>query len=346
MPGIKVTKSKFGTLYNGKRIHIFTVSNGSMSFSVTDLGCTVTSILLSDKSGLETDVVLGHSTLDGYINSECSFGSLVGRFANRIGGGTYSYNGKKISLDLNDGGRNCLHGGFDRYEKKVWDFRIIKKRDCAGVEFTRISPDGEQGFPGDVMFRIACTLTSSNEIMLDYTAVPSQSTPVNLTNHTYFNLSGSGTVLNHELKLDCSSFLETDVSLCPTGKILNVTENSVYDFTSGKTLGKNIGDTMGGYDTPYIIDGYDGTLRRCAVLSDSLSGRRINVFTTLPAVQVYTGNFLEGVTGKNGRTYKKYEGVCLETEGFPDAPNHKNFPDCIYSPERVYHEKTVYQFLF
>ncbi|MBP5251726.1 MAG: galactose mutarotase [Treponema sp.] len=346
MPGIKVSKSKFGTLYSGKRIHIFTVSNGSMSFSVTDLGCTVTSIVLSGKNLHETDVLLGHSTLDGYVNSKSCFGSLVGRFANRISGGSYTYGGKKVSLDVNDEGKNCLHGGFDRYEKKVWDYRIIKKKNCAGIEFTRLSPDGEQGFPGDVMFRVSYTLTGNNEITLDYTAFPSKSTPVNLTNHACFNLSGSGTVKNHELKLECSSFLETDASLCPTGKINKVSDNSVYDFTKVKSVGKDIDKVGAGYDTPFVIDGWDGSLKKCAVLSEPVSGRTLTVLTTLPAVQVYTGNYLEGVMGKNGRVYKNHDGICLETEGFPDAPNHGNFPDCIYSPERVYHEKTVWQFSF
>lgn len=348
MAKLKLKKIRFGTLGDGSKVHLFTVSNGRMSFSVSDFGCTLTSILISDKkTGLKKDVLLGHSTLDGYVNSSSCYGTVVGRFANRIGGASFTLDGKTYNLDKNDCGTNCLHGGFDRYEKKVWSAKKIKNSNGLGVEFTRLSPDGEQGLPGNALIRVTYTLSMENEVMIDYVVITDRPTPVNLTNHAYFNLKGTdgGTVKDHELSLLSSKFLELNETLVPTGTICSVDEIPAYDFRNSKKIGQDIDKVGDGYDTPYIIDGADGQLKPFGVLR-SPDGVSMTMSTTLPAVQIYTANFIEGNIGKFGRVYNKHDAVCIETEGYPDAPNHDNFPSCIVTPQKPYHEQTVYRFSF
>ena len=347
MGSLKIKKSKFGTLSDGSRIHIYTVSNGRMSFSATDFGCTLTSIMLPKKNGLHTDILLGYSTLDGFIGDNACFGALIGRFANRISNGCFTMD-KKYELDKNDCGRNCLHGGYDRWEKKVWDSKKIKNKNGIGIEFTRFSPDGEQGFPGNAFVRAAYTLNEKNELTLDYKLTTDRPTPVSLTNHAYFNLKGtdSGTVKDHEFMLACSKYLEVDDTCVPTGKILETKDNPVYDFTQTKTIGRDIDETSGGYDMPYIIDGADGSLKTFAVLKELSEGKTMTVSTTLPAVQFYTANHIDGCAGKNGRIYHRHDAVCVETECYPDAPNHPEFPNVIAAPEKPYRAVTVYKFGF
>ena len=347
MGTLKFKKTKFGTLYNGKDVHLFTVSNGKMSVSFSDYGCTITSIVLPAKNGKEIDVVLGCSTLEGFASDNLSFGTVVGRFANRIGDAKFKLDGKEYKLDNNDSG-NCLHGGFDRYEKKVWTARKILTPKGIGVEFSRFSPDGEQGMPGELHVKVAYTLNLKNELTIEYTAVSDRPTPVNLTNHAYFNLKGynGGTIYDQELQLDCSKFVEVSDKLIPTGKLLSVDDNPVFDFRKPKLLGKDIEATGNGYDHAYCVDDFDGHLKKFAVLKDPESGRTMTVSTTLPGCQVYTGNWIEGSVGKNGFVHKRHGAVCLETESYPDTPNHPEFPSCIVTPDKQYHEITVYKFDF
>lgn len=347
MVNSKFKKSRFGTLSDGKKVHIYTVSNGKMSFSATDFGCTVTSILIPGKDGFKKDVVLGHSTLAGYVNDNSCFGTAVGRFANRIGGGAFSLGGKLYELDKNDSGVNCLHGGFDRYEKKVWKASKIKTEHGIGIEFTRFSPAGEQGFPGNAQLRVIYTLNDENELTFEYFVKTDSPTPVNLTNHSYFNLDGRGTVENHFLKLNSSAYLEVNDTLVPTGKKISVDEDSDFDFREFKRIGQDIKNVGRGYDHAFMVDGWgDGKLHKIAVMKSEETGISMTVSTTQPAAQVYTANFLEGTVGKFGRVYHNHDALCIETEGYPDAPNHADFPDCIVTPEKPYHEVSVYRFDF
>ena len=348
MSNLKMKKSKFGTLSDGSKVHIYTVSNGRMSFSAIDLGCTLTSVLLPKKNGLYTDILLGHSSLEGFVNTSSCVGSFVGRYANRIADGRFSLDGKKYELDRNDGGKNFLHGGYDCWGKKIWDSKKIKNRNGLGVEFSRFSPDGEQGLPGNAFVRVTYTLNENNELTLEYKLTTDRPTPVNLTNHAYFNLKGTdaGTVADHEFTLACSRFLEVDDTLVPTGKILNAKDNPVYDFTQTKTFSADIDSTQDGYDTPYLIDDADGSLKTFAVLKEPVEGKMMTVSTTLPVVQVYTGNYMEGYKGKNGRIYHKHDAVCIEPQEFPDAPIHPEFPGAIASPTNPYRSLTVYRFGF
>ncbi len=344
---IRIKKSKFGTLCDGRDVSLFTISNGKMSVSVTNYGCTITSILLPAGKGKKVDALLGCSTLEGFANDNLSFGTVVGRFANRIGGAKFSLNGKEYVLDNNDSG-NCLHGGFDRYEKKVWDAKKVITKRGHGIEFSRFSPDGEQGMPGNLSVKVVYTLNEKNELSLEYTASSDAPTPVNLTNHAYFNLKGynGGAIYDQELQLDCSKFVEVSDKLIPTGKLLSVDDNPVFDFRKPKLFGKDIEATGNGYDHAYCVDEYDGRLKQFAVLRDPASGRSMTVSTTLPGCQVYTANWVAGSQGKNGYIHKRHDAVCLETESYPDTPNQASFPPCIVTPEKPYHEVTVYKFGF
>lgn len=346
MSNLKFKKVKFGTLYDGRKVHLYTVSNGSMSFSAIDYGCTITSILLPAKGGKKVDVLLGCSTLEGYASSGSCFGTVVGRFANRIGGASFSLNGKTYQLDKNDG-ENCLHGGFDRYEKKLWSAKKIRTDKGLGIEFSRTSPAGEQNMPGNLKIKVTYTLNEDNELTLDYSAKTDAPTPVNLTNHAYFNLKGydGGSIEDQELKMDCSKFVEVDEHLIPSGKLCSVDEKKAFDFRVPKLIGKDMKETGSGYDHAYCIDSYNGSLVEFAVLKDPASGRTMTVSTTLPACQIYTANFIDGF-GKNGYPLKAHDAVCMETESYPDSPNHENFPSCIVTPEKPYHETTVYKFGF
>ena len=342
-----IEKRKFGVLYDGRKVNLYTVSNGRMSFCATDFGCTLTSINLPDTGGKKIDILLGRSTLEGYASSNSSFGAVVGRFANRIGGASFSLNGREYKLDKNDGD-NCLHGGFDRFEKKLWKANRVKNEYGIGVEFKRISPCGEQGMPGNLDIKVTYTLNEENELRLEYFAKTDAPTPVNLTNHAYFNLKGwmGGSVEGLELQLASSNFVEVDENLIPTGKLISVDDQKAFDFREAKLIGRDIANTNGGYDHAFCIDEYDGTLREFAHLKDPASGRTMSVSTTLVACQIYTGNFLEGIEGKNGFAHRIRDAICMETEAYPDSPNHTNFPSCIVYPEKPYHEITVYKFGF
>lgn len=357
---MKIEKTKFGTLANGQTASLYTVDNGKMSFCATDFGCTLTGIFLPGKSGLKDDVLLGYSTFDGYVNSPgLAFGSVVGRFANRIGGARFSIDGNEYSLDKNENGINTLHGGFFRYDHAVWESKPVSTAHGKGVTFKRTSPDGEQGFPGTVQFSVTYTLSEQNELRLEYKAVSDKKTPVNMTNHAYFNLHGSGSVLNHVLQMNSVHILDVDEGLIPTGKFIPVS-GTPFDFREPKPIGRDIEKVAPGYDSCYATcwhtkdspwvspteECFTAPGGECAVLSDPETNRTMKVYTNQPGIQVYSANWIDGVTGKLGRVYKKHDAVCLETQAFPDAPNKENFPDSILSPGDVYDAVTVYRFEF
>lgn len=357
---MKVTKQVFGTLSNGQVANLYTVDNGKMSFTVTDFGCTLTGIFLPNKLGLKDDVILGHSTLEGFIKDPgYSFGSIVGRFANRIGDAKFVIDGTTYNLDKNDNEINTLHGGFTRYDHMIWDSKIISNKNGKGVEFSRISPDGEQGFPGNVKLTVTYTLNDNNELRLDYKATTDKKTPVNLTNHAYFNLHGSGTVLNHVLQMKSENILEVNDKLIPTGNFTPVAGNA-YDFNTAKTLGQDIDKVAPGYDNCYTTcwhskdsewvepteECFTAKGGEVAVLTDPETNRTMKVYTNQPGIQLYAGIWIEGIVGKLGTVYHKHGAVCLETQAFPDAPNKSNFPSCILEPGEEYNAITVYSFEF
>lgn len=342
---MKIKKQKLAVLSNGKKVHLYTVKNNDMSFSVTDYGCTVTSIILPSKSGEKDDIVLGFPTIEGYMqNWNCFFGVFVGRFANRIGGAAFNLNGKKYTLDDNDGGNN-LHSGFNGYNRMLWKGEIVESQAGTGVRFTRTSPDGEQGFPGTVKLEVLYLLNDNNELTMRYRAESDCDTPINLTNHSYFNLrgAGKGDVLNHELCINASSYLEVDGGLIPTGKLIPV-KDTPFDFTEAKKIGDDLGKVPGGYDHCFCLNGGAGKLSRCATVYEPETGRSMTILTNQPGVQFYAANSVNNVCGKNGDIYGKHSALCLETQQYPDFPNKPDFPQCILHPNELFEAVTVHSF--
>lgn len=351
---MKVTKQNFGLLCDGTQVNLFTVKNDNMSFSATDYGCTLTSIVLNNKDGTKTDILAGFSTLDGYINYKYCFGAIVGRFANRIGGAKFSLDGKEYILDKNDG-ENTLHGGFEGYDKFMWSGKVIKGKNYAGVKFSRLSKDGEQGFPGNVMIEISYILDKNNNLTCYYTAETDKATPINITNHAYFNLAGKGQITDHTLVMNSTKVLEVSDKLIPTGKLLDVS-GTPFDFTTEKAIGKDIAFLTNGYDHCYVTEMYDSEDENCGVpldasdlvdfctVKDPKTGHEMSVYTNMEGCQFYTGNFIGGIVGKDGVVYNSHDAFCLETQCFPDTPNQNSFPSCILQPGEKMKAKTVYSF--
>ncbi|MDR2897855.1 MAG: galactose mutarotase [Spirochaetaceae bacterium] len=343
---MKIKERLFGVLSGGEKVRLFTISNSDMSFSVTNFGCTITSIILPSRSGRKDDITLGFSTLEGYVNNRSNFGCIVGRFANRIGNAEFNLNGKTYSLDKNIEGKHTLHSGWSGYDARLWEPELVETKDSAGVRFSLLSENGDQGFPGNLTMEVTYLLNKHNEIEMHYRAKTDRDTPVNLTNHSYFNLRGSGrgTILDHEISLNCDSTLEVDENWIPTGKLLPV-EGTAWDFRTPKTIGQDIAQTpAGGYDECFVVNRSKGKLSVCANVHEPVSGRRMIAATNQPGVQFYTGNYLSGIVGKLGVPYEKQGGFCLETQQFPDAPNKPEFPDSILHAGEVLEAVTVYGF--
>lgn len=348
--GLKIEKNRFGLLSDGTKVHLYTLSNGKMSVSVSDYGCIITSIVIPDKQHKrQLDVALGCSTLGGWVSNLETFGAVVGRFANRIGGASFSIDGVKYELDKNDNGANTLHGGFERWDKKFWKASRIANEYGVGVKLTRKSPDGEQGFPGNAKVSVSYLLNERNDLTIIYKARCDKATPFNMTNHSYFNLNGhaSGPITGHKLQMNCSQYLEVDKELIPTGKKIDVAD-SPYDFRTVKALGADMDKVGPGYDHCYCVDGFsgDGALRTIAVLESDDGSRKMTVRGSQPGIQLYTGNFLNNINGKDGAVYNCHDAVCLETQDYPDAPNKDSFPKSILRPGELYRQVTQYSFMF
>ena len=351
---MKIKKQKWGVLADGTKVHLYTISNDNMSFSCTDYGCTITSIVVKDKFGKDTDVIVGHSTFDGYVNGDKFFGAAVGRFANRIGKAEFSIGDKTYKLDKNDG-LNTLHGGFDGYNKMMFKAHIIETKKSSGIQFTRVSPDGEQGFPGNCEMSISYILDLNNNLTISYKATTDKATPVNLTNHAYFNLAGNGNIGEHIMKMNSSKILEVNSKLIPTGKLLDV-KGTPFDFTKEKKIGKDIKQIGVGYDHCYVTEMFDPAKADCGLpLSDTdlvefatvyepTKGIEMSVYTNMEGCQFYTANFIKGTIGKHGRVYNSHDAFCLETQCFPDTPNKKDWPSCILKPGQEMKTKTIYSF--
>jgi aldose 1-epimerase len=337
----------YGMMPDGREVRLFTLRNSSgLEMKVINFGGIITNLNLPDRDGQVGDVVLGHDNLDGYLHRSRYFGALIGRYGNRIKEGRFALNGVEYNLPINNG-KNHLHGGFKGFDKVFWDV-------CAGNEELRLtykSWDGEEGYPGNLEAKVIYSLTDANELRIEYFAATDEDTIVNLTNHSYFNLAGKGTILAHELTINANAFTPDDETLIPIGEIRCV-RNTPMDFTAGASIGAHINDddqqlhfAGGGYDHNFVLNGPHDLSRVAARVHEPNSGRTMEVLTTEPGIQFYSGNFLNGsIVGKGGRAYEKHSGFCLETQHFPDSPNHPNFPCTVLKPGQDYRHTTVYRF--
>ena len=318
---------------------VYTLKNEfGFEVSITNYGGAITSLKTPDRRGEFGEIVLSYGSLDDYVRNPRYFGALIGRHANRIAHGRFSLNGVEYQLTCNNG-VNHLHGGLG-FDKRVWTV----EEDGNTLHLKYFSKDGEEGYPGNLTAFVDYTLLD-NELRIDYRATADRDTIVNLTNHSYFNLRGSGTILDHELTLNADHFTPVSKDLIPTGEIKSV-EGTPMDFGKGKAIGSEIDDVAGGYDHNFVLNDWDGLLRLAARLYEPVSGRALEILTTEPGIQFYSGNFLDGsLKGKNGVSYEKYTGLCLEPQHFPDAPNHPNFPSTTLRPGEEYSNTSIYRFL-
>ena len=346
----RVEKTKYGVTKDGAAVDLYTMTNANgMIARVITFGALLTELHVPDRTGAMADVVLGFKTLDGYEGVHPYFGGTIGRVANRIAKGKFRLGGQEYTLATNNG-PNHLHGGNKGFDKRIWRAQTVPAANGVAVMFTRVSPDGEEGYPGTLTASVTYTLTNRNELRLDYAATTDKSTPVNLTNHSYFNLAGDGAgdILGHELTLMADRYTPVDDTLIPTGEIATV-RGTVMDFTRATPIGARIdqvpGPAPGGYDHNYVLNHGGGVLAVSATVREPKSGRVMDVLTTEPGVQFYTGNFLDGtITGKAGVAYKKHFGFCLETQHYPDSINHPAFPPAVLEPNRTFKSTTVYRF--
>ena len=332
--------------FGNATMYTFENKNG-MVMEVTDFGAVLYSLMVPDKDGNLVDVNLGYATPEAYGKQTSGFGATIGRNGNRIGGAKFTLNGKVYELTPNNNGNN-LHSGLDFYQHRMW---TVKETTENSITLSLHSPDGDQGFPGNFDVDVTYTLTDDNELKIDYNGVTDADTVINMTNHSYFNLNGhaSGNILEHELWVDADAFTATDDKLIPTGEI-RLVEGSPMDFRVKKLVGRDIDadydalNYAGGYDHNWCLNN-NGEFKKVIEISSDLSGITMEVYTDLPGVQIYAGNFLVSEPGKSGATYKKRQGICFETQHYPDAINHENFPSPIVKKGEVYKTTTVYKFV-
>jgi aldose 1-epimerase len=347
----KITVSDFGKMPDGKPVSIYTLVNGKgVMMRVINYGGIITSLSIPDRRGHKEDVVLGYDSLSGYLKSSPFFGALIGRYGNRIAKGKFRLDGKEYTLAKNND-ENHLHGGNIGFDKVYWDIEEHPSEDGVALKLTYLSKDMEEGYPGNLKVEVIYTLTDNNELRIDYKATTDKKTVVNLTQHTYFNLTaGKSDILSHDLVLNADKFLPVDKTLIPTGEQKNVA-GTPFDFRSPTPIGKRINEKdeqlkFGkGYDHCWILNPARDGLNNAATLYDSTSGREVIVYTSEPGIQFYSGNFLDGsITGKNNINYKFRTGLCLETQKFPDSPNRPEFPSVTLSPGETYASQTIYKF--
>jgi aldose 1-epimerase len=346
-------RAVFGTLPDGRLVEAHTLVNASgVELTFLDYGGVIQCLRVPDANGVFADVTPGYETLDGYIADTRYFGALIGRFANRIAGGVFELDGRRYSVAPNDGDHH-LHGGPGGFANVLWTVETFEGRSGTGAVLSHVSPDGDGGYPGELDVRITYTLSDDNELRFDYFATTSAPTPVNLTQHLYFNLGGNeaGSVLGHELVLRASSFTPVDESLIPTGEIRPVA-GTPFDFTARRTIGESLAVDdeqllrAAGYDHNFVIDGARaGTLVRAATVRDPRSGRTMDVETTEPGIQLYSGNYIAGgPVGKDGIEYAGHSSFALETQHFPNSPNEPLFPSTILRPGDEFYSTTIYRF--
>jgi aldose 1-epimerase len=342
-----VQHNTFGHMTDGKPVEIYTLKSPAVQLQVMSYGARVVSLQTKDRNGKMGNVALGYADFNQYLkDNKTYFGSVPGRYANRIANGKFTLEGKAYQITINDG-PNALHGGKEGFDARNWSAKEVP----SGVEFTLVSPDGDQGFPGTLTAHVRYTL-QDNKVAIEYSATTDKPTVINLTNHTYFNLSGdgSGTILNDQVKIDADKFTPVNSTLIPTGQLEPVT-GTPFDFTSPHAIGERINADneqlkLGhGYDHNWVLLGKMGQLRPAAQVYDPTSGRVLTVDTTEPGVQFYSGNFLDGTfSSRTGAKYERRTGFCLETQHFPDSPNHPSFPSTELKPGQTYHSETTWTF--
>lgn len=342
----------FGKTQDGLDIYLFEMLNKKgMQVNVTNYGATIVNIIAPDRHGKLEDVALGYDRLEDYLNDTVYFGCIVGRYGNRIAKGRFSLKGVEYKLATNDG-ENHLHGGLVGFNKKIWQVYESKNLTRESVTFVCISPDGEEGYPGKITLEVTYSLTNENELIIDYRGTTDKTTILNPTNHAYFNLTGDfkKTILNNELQMDADHYTPVQPGSIPIGEIAPV-KGTPMDFRKPTLLGKRIESDFdqlkygSGYDHNWVFNNFDRQVKHRATLYEPKCGRLLELFTDQPGVQMYTGNFLEGVkNGKNGITYKKRSAVCLEAQHFPDSPNQQNFPSVVLQPGEEYKQTTIYKF--
>jgi aldose 1-epimerase len=345
-------RESFGRTRDGQAVDIYTLKNArGAEARITTYGGAVVSLKVPDRAGHVDDVVLGFDDIEGYQKTTTYIGALVGRYANRIAKGRFTLDGREYTLATNNG-ENHLHGGVRGFDKVVWKARPLAARGGSALELTYLSKDGEEGYPGNLNVRVVYTLTDANELKIDYYATTDKDTVVNLTNHSYYNLAGqgSGDILGHLLTLNASRFTPTDAGAIPTGELRPV-KGTPFDFTRPTAIGARIEQDeeqlkLGkGYDHNFVVNGRAGVLRLAARVTEPTTGRAMEVWTTEPGVQLYTGNFLDGSdVGKGGKPYRYRYGFCLETQHFPDSPNHPEFPSTVLRKGGRFRSTTVYKF--
>lgn len=349
---MKISQQPFGVTKNGEKATKYILTNDhGMKVTLSDYGANVIGIVVPDKNGKQDDVVLGYDDLKSYEVNSCAFGSLIGRHANRIEGARFVLNGKTYELEKNNG-ENNLHSGSKSFNKYMYETEVYEEEEEISVEFSRLSPDMEQGFPGNLDYSVTYTLTNDNELVIEYYAVSDQDTIVNMTNHSYFNLAGhqKGDVLTQEVQIDSNQITSIKEGLIPTGEYTMV-ENTPMDFRVKKPIGRDINENYaplvmaGGYDHNYVLNTNGKDIVKVAELDDPSSGRSMEVYTDLPGIQLYTGNFIsEGEKGKDGAVYGKHSGVCFETQYYPNSCNIKEFPSVIRKAKEEYESVTIYKF--
>ena len=345
-PGMKM--ADWGT-FDSKPVHLFTLTNNSgVQVKISDYGATITSFVSPDKNGKTSSIVIGFDSLSSYTAGVPYFGATVGRYGNRIAKGKFTLNGKAYSLATNNG-QNHLHGGKKGFDKQVWTVSDTASGKPQ-VTLTYISKDGEEGYPGNLTSHVTFMLTDDNQLRIEYTATTDKATPLNLTNHSYFNLTGdiSNTILNHSVMINADRYTPVDTTQIPTGQLASV-KGTPFDFTTPHIIGERIKQAGGhpvGYDHNFVLNKKetDTSLAKAAEVTDSLSGRKLEVFTTQPGLQFYTGNFLDGsIKASAGKPINQYTGFCMETQHFPNSPNVPSFPTTILQPGQTYHNITEYK---
>lgn len=345
---MSVTKTLFDTMPDGREVHLFTIENNNgISAGIITRGATLQSFNCPDKDGNMGDIIMGFDNVAAHIASGTYTGNVIGQYANRLCGGKFSVNGTEYQVTQNENGKTCLHGGGE-YNSAIWKAIII---DDNAVEFTYHSPDGTEGFPGNVDVKVVYALNDHNELEINYEAVSDKDTIINLTNHAYFNLGtiAGGDVLDHELMLNCDYFTPTDADSIPTGEIRAV-EGTAFDFRTPKKIGQDIKADdeqlimCRGYDHNFCVNGEIGKLRLVAKVKDEKSGRKLEVMSDLPGVQLYTGNFIDGTEiGKGGIVLNQHYGFCLETQFYPDTPNQPSFPQCTFKAGEKFKSTTIFK---
>ncbi|HEX7295297.1 MAG TPA: aldose epimerase family protein [Pyrinomonadaceae bacterium] len=349
----KITRADFGKTPDGQNVELFTLTNGmGTEAKITNYGGIVVSLSIPDRNRKFADVVLGFNDLESYLNQRQYFGTIIGRYGNRIAKGRFSLNGVEYKLATNNG-PNHLHGGIKGFDKVVWTPAPTTTRNAASLSLTYLSKDGEEGYPGNLEVKVVYTLTNNNDLKIDYSATTDKDTVVNLTHHSYFNLAGEGNgdILSHELRLHAPHYLPTDATSIPTGEIRSVARTP-FDFMTAKAIGERINQNDqqlefgNGYDHNWVIStNRPGQLNVVAEVYEPTTGRAMRVSTTEPGIQFYTGNFLDGtLTGKSGKPYPRRSGFCLETQHYPDSPNQPKFPTTTLKKGATYTSTTIYHF--